>query len=66
MKSYFSHDDNAFSDLKIIQLCAKFGLEAYGFWWVLIERFRIEKNYKLEYKNTIFSAFIILLDCSIP
>ena len=34
---YFSHDQNAQNDLKIISLISRFGMEGYGTFWVIVE-----------------------------
>lgn len=47
MSGYFSHDQNAFQDLKIKVLVDEFGLEAYALYWIFIERMRAEKGYFL-------------------
>lgn len=43
---YFPHDSNATNDPKIIMLIAKWGLEAYGIFWTIIEHLREQPGYK--------------------
>lgn len=52
-KTYFSHDSNALSDIKISAMRCDYGLEGYGLFWAIIEMFRNEESYKLPLsKNT--------------
>jgi len=44
---YFSHDANAQEDPKCIILIEQLGMEGFGLFWGLVERLRMEKNYKL-------------------
>jgi hypothetical protein len=44
---YFPHDFNAGSDEKILYLRSKFGMEAYGLYWVLIEIMHESSDSKL-------------------
>ena len=44
---YFSHDANARHDPKIIKMMSVYGMEGYGWYWVIIEMLREQDNYKL-------------------
>lgn len=44
---YFSHDANARHDPKIIKMISTYGMEGYGWYWVIIEMLREQDNYKL-------------------
>ena len=44
---YFSHDANARNDTKIIKMISVYGMEGYGWYWVIIEMLREQDNYKL-------------------
>lgn len=44
---YFSHDANARHDPKIIKMISSYGMEGYGWYWVIIEMLRDQDNYKL-------------------
>ena len=44
--SYFSHDSDSTDDPKIMMLISKWGLEAYGIFWTIIEHLRKQPNYK--------------------
>jgi len=44
---YFSHDANARHDPKIIKMISIYGMEGYGWYWVIIEMLREQDNYKL-------------------
>ena len=44
---YFSHDANARYDPKIIKMISVYGMEGYGWYWVIIEMLREQANYKL-------------------
>jgi hypothetical protein len=45
---YFSHDSNAASDPKIVQMLSVYGFEGYGWYWRLIEVMRDQKDYKID------------------
>lgn len=50
---YFSHDSNAITDTKILNMRADYGLEGYGLYWAIIEMMRNEEDYSLQIgKNT--------------
>ena len=44
---YFSHDANARHDPKIIKMISVYGMEGYGWYWVIIEMLREQDNFKL-------------------
>ncbi len=44
---YFSHDSNAFNDPKIVKMVMELELEAYAIYWIIIEKLRNERGYKL-------------------
>ena len=44
---YFSHDSNASHDPKILQMRSVYKAEGYGWYWMLIEQMREQKDYKL-------------------
>ncbi len=44
---YFSHDANAQDDPKCMILLDQLGPEGYGIFWLLIEKLRAEKDFKL-------------------
>ena len=44
---YFSHDSNAHTDPKIIDLLMDLKAEGYGVYWVILEMLRNENGYKL-------------------
>ena len=62
---YFSHDSNAITDTKILNMRADYGLEGYGLFWVLIEMMRNEENYKLELSKNTYRAIKTLTNTSI-
>jgi hypothetical protein len=45
---WFEHDSNAHSDPLIIQLRMRYGLAAYGAFWVIIEALRDAEGYKID------------------
>ena len=51
---YFSHDSNAITDTKILNMRADYGLEGYGLFWAIIEMMRNEESYKLQADKKIF------------
>lgn len=62
---YFSHDSNAITDTKILNMRADYGLEGYGLFWVLIEMMRNEEGYKLELNKNTYKAIKILSSTNI-
>jgi len=44
---YFSHDSNSRHDPKCLKLQAKFGMEGYGIFWVVVETLREHTEYKV-------------------
>ena len=53
---YFSHDSNALSDPKILNMRCDYGFESYGLYWAIIEMLRNESNYKLPLSKNTFRA----------
>lgn len=53
---YFSHDSNALTDTKILNMRADYGLEGYGLYWAIIEMLRNETTYKLELSKNTYRA----------
>lgn len=48
---YFSHDDNARQDPKIVSMVSHYGIEGYGRYWIILEYLRKTRGYKLENKS---------------
>lgn len=55
-ETYFTHNSNARNDEKIIQLRMKHGAAGYGIYFMILERLREEKEYKIA-KNYEMLAF---------
>ncbi len=53
---YFSHDANAMTDTKILNMRADYGLEGYGLFWAIIEQLRSEDNYILPRNKNTYRA----------
>lgn len=53
---YFSHDSNAITDTKILNMRADYGLEGYGLYWVILEMMRNEKTYMLDLNKNTYRA----------
>ena len=62
---YFSHDCNALTDVKILNMRAKYGMEGYGLFWVILEMMRTENDYMLQYDKSVFSALKILTNTNV-
>lgn len=62
---YFSHDSNALTDTKILNMRADYGLEGYGLYWAIIEMMRNEENYKLELDKNTYRAIKTLTNTTI-
>ncbi len=62
---YFSHDSNAITDTKILNMRADYGLEGYGLFWAIIEMLRNEEDYKLELDKNTYRAIKTLTNTDI-
>lgn len=62
---YFSHDANALSDIKILNMRADYGLEGYGLFWAIIECLRCEESYSLLLDKKTYRAIKISTATSI-
>ena len=59
-KTYFNHQSNSFTDIKIIKMRSKLGMEGYGIFWALLELLFNEEN-KLCIND--YSALAFSLQC---
>lgn len=62
---YFSHDSNAITDTKILNMRSDYGLEGYGLYWVILEMMRNEKSYMLALNKNTYRAVKTLSNTSI-
>lgn len=62
---YFSHDSNAITDTKILNMRADYGLEGYGLFWAIIEMMRNEEDYKLPLNKNTYRAIKTLTNTTI-
>ena len=62
---YFSHDSNAITDTKILNMRADYGLEGYGLFWAIIEMMRNEETYKLSLNKNTYRAIKTLTNSTI-
>ena len=62
---YFSHDSNAFNDIKIAAMRSDYGFESYGLYWVIIEMLRNTETYKLPLEKNTYRAIKIQTGTSI-
>lgn len=62
---YFSHDSNALTDTKILNMRADYGLEGYGLYWAIIEMMRNEEDYKLSLDKNTYRAIKTLTNTEI-
>ena len=62
---YFSHDSNALTDTKILNMRADYGLEGYGLYWAIIEMMRNEEDYKLNLNKNTYRAIKTLTNTTI-
>ena len=53
---YFSHDVTASSDPKIVAMISEYGMIAYAWWWIILEKLASYEDYKLPLKRYIFLA----------
>lgn len=54
---YFSHDCNARRDPKILEMRSVYGMEGFGWYWVLVEMLREQTDYKLKLSRCNGYAF---------
>lgn len=62
---YFSHDSNALTDTKILNMRADYGIEGYGLYWAIIEMMRNEEDFTLELNKNTYRAIKILTNTTI-
>lgn len=62
---YFSHDSNALTDTKILNMRADYGMEGYGLFWAIIEMLRNEEDYKLALDKNTYRAIKTLTNTTI-
>lgn len=62
---YFSHDSNAITDTKILNMRADYGLEGYGLYWAIIEMMRNEEDYMLQKNKNTYRAIKTLTNTTI-
>jgi len=48
---YFPHDSNARHDPKIIAMTAVYGMEGYGWYWVIVEMLREQDGYRYSFDS---------------
>ena len=62
---WFKHDTGARSDVKILTLRRKFGLEGYGAYWIAIELLREATDYKIKFDDLDLFAYEARCDIEI-
>ena len=62
---YFSHDSNAITDTKILNMRADYEMEGYGLYWAIIEMMRNEDDYKLKLDKNTYRAVKTLTNTNI-
>ena len=60
-KTYFKHQSNSFTDIKIIKMRSKLGIQSYGIFWALLELLFNEEN-KLCIDDYCVLAFTLQCD----
>ena len=60
---YFSHDSNSRNDLKILAMRSLYGAQGYGWFWMMVEMMREEKDYKLKINKYAYNAFAMQMQC---
>ena len=53
---YFSHDVTVSSDPKIVAMISEYGMIAYAWWWIILEKLASYEDYKLPLKRYTFLA----------
>jgi hypothetical protein len=62
---YFSHDSNAITDTKILNMRADYGMEGYGLFWAIVEMLRNEADYMLTIDKNTYRAIKTLTNTNI-
>ncbi|MFD2704195.1 Lin1244/Lin1753 domain-containing protein [Salibacterium lacus] len=60
---YFSHDQNARRDPKILAMRSDYGSEGYGRYWMIIEMLSEQEDYKLKHAKWVTNAIAMELLC---
>ena len=61
---YFSHDSNARYDPKILEMISVYGMQGYGWYWVIIEMLREQEDYILKINGKYsHNAFAMQMQC---
>ncbi|GAB7387404.1 hypothetical protein BSNK01_12400 [Bacillaceae bacterium] len=60
---YFPHDSNARNDTKILSMRSVYGAEGYGWYWIIIEMLREEKDYKIKMSKYVWNALAMQMQC---
>lgn len=61
---YFPHDSNAKNDPKILAMLSVYGMQGYGWYWVIIEMLREQNDYKMDICGKYsFNAFAMQMLC---
>ncbi|MCI3027720.1 DUF4373 domain-containing protein [Desemzia sp. C1] len=60
---YFSHDNNARRDPKILALRSKYGNEGYAWYWILIEMLSEQEGYMMEHKSWSYYGIAMEMMC---
>lgn len=61
---YFSHDSNARHDPKILEMRSVYGMEGYGWYWVIIEMLREQEDYRIKITKHVYNAFAMQMQCT--
>lgn len=62
---FFSHDANARHDPKILEMRSLYGAEGYGWYWIIVEMLREQKDYRLKWKGQyVCNALAMQMQCS--
>jgi len=64
LRIYIKHDAPAYIDPNIQDMIASYGWAGYGWFWYLVERMRLEADYKLPYSDRRFK--VLAKDMEIP
>lgn len=60
---FFSHDSNARTDPKILDMLADYKAAGYGLYWTIIEMLRESDGYKLKRHKSIYKAISMQMLC---
>ncbi len=61
-REYFSHDNDALNDPKIVKMMLEYNYEGYGYFWAIVEQLNKQKDYKYAFNDLIAMSKTMSVD----